>query len=211
MPENLSEVIASLRPRVDDVHAAREEALQTARTIIQRSAKTIKHLHREQFDAAEALLDELRSLLDEYYRILRPFPMIFYAPYVQTAVKEYVEVVLLHAMLRKRPLPSHEELDVEPPAYLNGLCEAASELRRYVLDVVRKGRFGEAQHLVEVMEDIYDELVTFDYPDALLSNLRQSVDGYRAVLERTQNDLAVTSTQLELIEELRLARERHER
>lgn len=210
MPENLSEVIARLRPRVDAVHTAREEALKTARTIIQHSAKSIKHLHREQFDAAEALLQELRSLLEEYYRILRPFPMIFYAPYVQAAVKEYVEAVLLDAILLKRPLPTHDELDVEPPAYLNGLCEAASELRRYVLDILRKGRFEEAQHLVEEMEDIYDELVTFDYPDALLSNLRQSVDAYRAVLERTQNDLAVTSTQLELIEELRLARERQD-
>ncbi|MER3461884.1 MAG: haloacid dehalogenase [Armatimonadota bacterium] len=211
MPENLTEVISKLRPRVNDVHSAREEALQTARTIIQRSSKTIKHLHREQFAAAEALLKELRALLDEYYRILRPFPMVFYAPYVQAAVKEYVEVVLLHALLLRRPLPTHEELDVEPPAYLNGLCEAASELRRYVLDIVRKGRFEEAQRLVDEMEDIYDELVTFDYPDALLSNLRQGVDGYRAVLERTQNDLAVTSTQLKLIEELRLARERKER
>lgn len=211
MPDNLADVIAKLRPRVDDAHVAREQALQTARTIIQRSAKAIKHLHREQFEAAEALLEELRSLLGKYYRILKAFPMIFYAPYVQVAVKEYVEAVILHAIVRNRPLPDHDELDVEPPAYLNGLCEAASELRRYVLDIVRKGRNEEAQHLVEVMEDIYDELVTFDYPDALLSNLRQSVDGYRAVLERTQNDLAVTSTQLELIEELRLARERQER
>jgi translin len=211
MPENLADVIAKLRPRVDAVHLAREEALQTARTIIQRSAKTIKHLHREQFESAEALLDELRSLLEEYYRILKPYPMIFYAPYVQAAVKEYVEAVLLHAILRKRPLPTHEELGVEPPAYLNGLCEAASELRRYVLDILRKGRYEEAQRLVEEMEDIYDELVTFDYPDALLSNLRQTVDAYRAVLERTQNDFAVTSTQLELIDELRLARERQER
>lgn len=208
MPENLSEVITKLRPRVDDVHAAREAALQTARTIIQRSAKTIKHLHREQLETAEVLLGELRSLLGEYYKILRPFPMVLYAPYVQAAVKEYVEAVLLHAILTRRPLPSHEELDVEPPAYLNGLCEAASELRRYVLDIVRKSRFQEAQRLVEEMEDIYDELVTFDYPDALLANLRQSVDAYRAVLERTQNDLAVISTQLELIEELRLTRER---
>lgn len=208
MPENLSEVITRLRPRVDDVHAAREAALQTARTIIQRSAKTIKHLHREQLETAEVLLGELRSLLGEYYKILRPFPMVLYAPYVQAAVKEYVEAVLLHAILTRRPLPSHEELDVEPPAYLNGLCEAASELRRYVLDIVRKSRFQEAQRLVEEMEDIYDELVTFDYPDALLANLRQSVDAYRAVLERTQNDLAVISTQLELIEELRLTRER---
>ncbi|RMG23789.1 MAG: haloacid dehalogenase [Armatimonadetes bacterium] len=211
MAERLSEAMERIRPRVDAVHAAREEALKTARTIIQRSAKTIKHLHRGQTEQADALLDELRQLLQEYYRILKPFPMIFYAPYVQVAVKEFVEAVLLRALLRGEPLPTHEELDVEPPAYLNGLCEAASELRRYILDSARKGDFERATRLVDEMEDIYDELVTFDYPDALLANLRQSVDALRAVLERTQNDLAVTATQRELIEELRLARGEEDR
>jgi translin len=71
---------------------------------------------------------------------------------------------------------------------------------------MRAGRADEARRLCDLMEDVYDELVTFDYPDALTSNLRRNVDALRAVLERTQSDLAVTGTQLELIEELKKAR-----
>lgn len=68
---------------------------------------------------------------------------------------------------------------------------------------MRSGETELAYSLCDEMEDIYDELITFDYPDAVTSNLRRNVDSLRAVLERTRSDLAVTGTQLELIEELR--------
>lgn len=149
-------------------------------------------------------MNEAREIIRSANDLLRDFPSLRFAPYFQDAVKEYVEARTLYAIIASDPLPTATELGVEPQAYLNGLCEAASECRRYSLDTLRKGDERKARQLCDVMEDIYDELITFDYPDALTSNLRRNVDALRAVLERTHSDLAVTGMQLELIEHLKL-------
>lgn len=203
MSKGLPEIAADLRTRFDSLHEAREGALANGRKIIQLAAKSIKHIQRRETETANELLASLKSLAVEADGALTNSPQIRFAPYHQDALKEYVEAFALMAMVTSESVPTPEELGVEAPAYLNGLCEAASECRRYALDEMRAGRADVARKLCDLMEDVYDELVTFDYPDALTSNLRRNVDALRAVLERTQSDIAVTGTQLELIEELR--------
>jgi len=206
MPEGFGDITTRLKERIDALHSARERALADGRQIIQLSSKAIKHIHRQEFDTADKLLGELKALVDTAIQHIAGSPTIKHAPYFQDAVKEYVEAVTLRAIVSEQPIPTPEALGVEPAAYLNGICESASECRRYALDELRRGNHAFARQLVNEMEDIYDELITFDYPDALTSNLRRNVDALRAVLERTQSDLAVTGTQLELINELRKTR-----
>jgi translin len=206
MPTNLSEIAEVLRGKIELQHAARERALAEGRKVIQLCSKSIKHVHRGQRDDAKKFMDEAGTIIRSALEVLEQFPTLKFAPYFQDAVKEYVEARTLFALTEKAPLPSADELGVEPQAYLNGLCEAASECRRYSLDALRRGDETTARYLAEEMEDIYDELITFDYPDALTSNLRRSVDALRAVLERTQSDLAVTGMQLELIDHLKAAK-----
>ena len=90
------------------------------------------------------------------------------------------------------------DLHVPAAAYLNGLAEAANELRRFVLDLVRRGRCAEAEPYLSMMDDIYSHLVTMDFPDALTGGLRRSTDVLRGVLERTRGDLTVAVRQEEL-------------
>jgi translin len=206
MPKGFSEVVVGIKAKIENLHAAREKALADGRLIVQMSSKAIKHLHRQEHGRADELLGELSEIVSGAHTALKNFPGIRHAPYFQDAVKEYVEAMTLRSILSQQEVSSPDDLGVEPQAYLNGICEAASECRRYALDVMRRGDAASARMLCDEMEDIYDELITFDYPDALMSNLRRNVDALRAVLERTQSDLAVTGTQLELIDELKRAR-----
>jgi translin len=48
------------------------------------------------------------------------------------------------------------------------------------------------------MEDVYDLLVTIDYPEAVTGGLRRTADALRAVLERTRSDLTTTILQVRL-------------
>jgi translin len=114
------------------------------------------------------------------------------------AEKEYAEARLTAALVTDDPLPSHVELGLRAGAWLNGLCEAASELRRYLLDRLRAGEMGQADTLLAAMSDVYDTLVTIDYPDAVTGGLRRSTDALRAVLERTRGDLTTTVLQSRL-------------
>ncbi len=96
------------------------------------------------------------------------------------------------------PLPGPTEVSVGLPAWLNGLTEAASELRRHLLDRLRAGELEVAERLLGAMEDVYDLVVTIDYPDAVTAGLRRSADALRAVLERTRSDLTTTILQTRL-------------
>ncbi len=114
------------------------------------------------------------------------------------AEKEYAEARLTAAMVDERPLPSYVELAVSGSAWLGGLAEAASELRRHLLDRLRDGELARSERLLDAMDDAYGLLITIDYPDAVTGGLRRTTDALRAVLERTRGDLTTTVLQSRL-------------
>lgn len=146
----------------------------------------------------QAGLAECETALRQAQGAVRPFPRVAYAGFLHDAEKEYAEAVLTDALVAGGRLPGAGDLGVEPQAWLNGLAEAASELRRHLLDRLRDGNAGTAEELLSAMEDVYEELVGVDYPDAVTGGLRRSADALRAVLERTRSDLTTTLLQFRL-------------
>jgi len=144
------------------------------------------------------LLTAARNLSERLTTDLAPHPDLFYTGYVQDAQKEYVEAVATFSLLSGTPLPSPGEIGVAPPAFLNGLAETVGELRRYILDKLRRGELEGSEVLLQTMDDIYSLLVTIDYPDALTGGLRRTTDATRGILERTRGDLTFALRQQDL-------------
>jgi len=196
--ENLKKIAEDIRAELDAKNAAREQALTLSREIIRLSANSIRAVHRDEFDDARELMDQARAKVIESKKLLQNQLDIYYTGYVLDAQKEYAESELTMAIVRNMPLPSHQELGVECAPYLNGLGEAIGECRRRVLDIIRLGEFERGEQILQVMDDVYYLLVTFDYPDAVTGGLRRTTDMVRGVLERTRGDLTVTISQKEL-------------
>src|SRR5258707_188135 len=192
-------IAGELRARIESTNAAREEALRECREVIRLSSRAIRAVHRLEYDEANGKLAEARAKVDHVKSVLAAHPELFYAGYVHDSQKEYVEAAAMVAIVRNETLPTPDELGVEAPAYLNGLAEAGSECRRYVLDRLRAGEMDGADRVLRVMDDIYYELITFDFPDAITGGLRPTTDAFRAVLERTRCDLTVTFQQQALL------------
>jgi translin len=131
---------------------------------------------------------------------------VAYAGFLHDAEKEFAESVLTRALVSGQPLPDHRDLRVGVPAWLNGLAEAASELRRHLLDRLRHDQTETAESLLAVMDDVYEALVGVDYPDAVTGGLRRTADALRAVLERTRSDVTTTLMQLRLRNAIEQAR-----
>jgi translin len=174
---------------------AREAGLTRCRDAIRNSANGIRAVHRSDFETAEALISKAGQLLAEAKEALAQDLDIFHAGFVHDAQKEYAEASITFAVVAGREMPSPEELDVEVPAYLNGMGEAVGELRRHLLDALRAGDVEHCEETLEVMEEVYANLVTFDFPDAMTGGLRRTTDGVRGILERTRGDLAVAVRQ----------------
>jgi len=202
---NWEEIASGLRQRAQEMHEAREAALVQCRKLGQLAARSIRHVHRHQFDEAERLLEEARGVAEAARSILRPFPELNPA-YLHDSEKEMVEAAAVLAIVHDRPYPSVRELGAQVMSYLNGMGEAASEVRRFALDEMRRGNLERAGRILGQMEAIYEELITFDYADSMTGGLRRTCDALRAVIERTRSDLTATATQRELIEELKAVR-----
>jgi translin len=187
---------------------ARNEALRRSRELIRLCATAIRASHRDEWDTARELLAQADAVADGIRDEIALYPDLLYAGYTQDALKELVEAHVTLALASGAPVPEPEPLGVAYPAYLNGLCEAASEMRRRCLDELRRNNTVEAERLVGAMDGIYDVLVTFDFPDAITGGLRRRVDQLRGVLERTRGDLTNSLRQNRLIRALRDFEER---
>ncbi len=194
----LEPIMERIREGLADKHRAREESLSLCRDALRHSANAVRAVHRGDFDEADRLIHEARTLLDAATRALEKHPDIYYAGFVHDAKKEYAEACLTLAVIAGRPIPRPEDLDVEIQAYLNGMGEAVGELRRYLLDQLRHGAIDRCEQILGVMDEMYGYLVTFDYPDALTAGLRRTTDAVRGILERTRGDFTVGARQWEL-------------
>lgn len=188
-------------------NAARDRALEQSRTLIRYCSLAIRAVHREERKGAEEQLAQARGQAKTLREGLTGYPDLYYAGYTQDALKELAEASIVFALVYDQPLPGPEELGVEVAAYLNGLGEAAGELRRHCLDTLRKGNTAGAERLLAMMDDIYSLLVTLDYPDALTGGLRRTTDMVRGVSERTRGDLTL-SLRLEAVEKAAAALEK---
>jgi translin len=187
---NLESIADRIRRGFEVRNAARDQALARSRTLIRYCANAIKAIHREEWEVADEGLETAREAAEELVAGVSDYPDLYHTGYTQDALKEYVEAFVTYAMVRDRPLPEPEDLGVEFNTYLNGLAEATTEQRRRVLDILRHAQnHDEAERLLEVMDAVYDTLVTFDFPDAITGGLRRRTDTVRGVLERTRGDL----------------------
>lgn len=179
-------------------HAVRERAIQASREVIRGSANAIRAIHRNELEQAKAQVADVGALVAETRDLLKDHPDIYFTGYTQDAQKEFAEARCVYAFIAGEPTPTPEEIAVETPSYLNGLAEAASELRRYILDALRRDDDSRSEELMQLMDDVYNVLVVMDFPDALTGGLRRTTDQLRAVLERTRGDLTMTTRQRRL-------------
>src|SRR5690606_37007605 len=105
-------------------------------------------------------------------------------------------------LIENRRLPRPEELGIEYATYVNGMAETIGEMRRPCLDILRQGYSQEAERLLSAMDEIYNFLVTMDYPDAITNGLRRQTDLVRGIIERTRADLTLSQREQHLQEAL---------
>lgn len=202
---SLDSISESIRAAFVAKNAARDAAISRSRELIRHCAESIRATHRREWENARAKLATAQAAADELRAVVQDYPDLYFSGYMQDALKEVVEVFVTYAIIRAEDLPTPESLNVDNAAYINGMAEAATELRRFILDILRRedANIVEAERLLEWMDAIYDQLVTFDFPDAITGDLRRRTDVVRGVLERTRGDLTTTLQQHRLQAALR--------
>jgi translin len=205
---NLPSIVDRIRDEFELTNALRDETLRRSRQLIRYCANSIRAIHRDEFDAARDMLATARAAAAEMVADVAAHPDLYYAGYTQDALKELCEAHITLALVINDGVPAPQELGVEPAAYLNGLAEAMGEVRRYVLDRLRRGDVAVGERLLAAMDEVYTLLITVDFPDAITGGLRRNTDMVRGVLERTRGDLTIAVRQEEMKVALRGLSER---
>ena len=175
---SLREILVSMTA----VHDAREFLLKNTREIINLCGKSIIAIHSMDMKAAAADLKDANKLLKEYKKKSR----VEVRKYLIIAEQEFVEASALYAIARGRQIPSKDSLRVSDEAYVLGLLDCVGELKRFVLDKIRRNSLKEALGAFKIMEDLFSLLYPFASLDKVIKETRKKLDVDRMLVENTR-------------------------
>lgn len=195
---DLSDLARQLREQLDSKTAARERALGASRDTIRACGNAIRAMHRYEMDAAAELLKEAQEHLDAARGVLADHHDMLHAGFVHDAEKEFAEARITYALVTEASFPAPADIGVPPAAFLKGMAESIGEIRRHILDLMRRGDLKRCEQLLASMDDSYYLLVSMDYPDGITFGLRRLTDVARSIIERTRGDFTTSSIQNQL-------------
>ena len=186
--QKLRDIAEQIDTELDEKDTVREIAIKSSRAVIRLSSSAIRAIHRKE-DYAN-LVREAKEEAMGLKGLLKEHPDLYHSGIVTDALTEMGEACLLTAIINETEFPSHRELDIPGNAYLLALGDTVGELRRLALEAMRHGDVTVAEKHLELMEEIYDTIMMFDYPNALVA-IRRKQDIARSLIEKTRGEIAV--------------------
>jgi translin len=186
--ENLQNITNQIEKSLDEKDMIREVALKSSRAITRISTSVIQKMHMG--EDINSLLNEAKDEASRLRSLLQDHTDLFHSGFVSNALQELCEAAIISAITKGEDLPEPKELHATNTAYLLGMGDAIGELRRFALDSLREGEVDKASDYLKKMERFYEELLRFNYPNALVS-IRRRQDVARGLIEKTRGEIAV--------------------
>jgi translin len=191
-------VTVSLETIINDIDSilkakdeTREKVITHSREVIRRAGSSVLAVHKRDKKALDENMDAAKAALEAALDLCRVQQEYYYVGPMPQAFQEYAEAACVRAMVAGKPLPKPSSLGIPVEPYTTGLADAVGEMRRYALDSLRRDDLKEAERALGIMEEIYTALKGFDFPRAVVPNLRRKVDVMRRLLEETRGDVTL--------------------
>jgi len=190
--KNLDKIVDKIEKNIDSKDKVREKALRSSREIITNCRKSIQLIHQNKMKDAKTKISSASTRIQKLYDLTKTYPEIYHAGFVENAAQELVEASCFYNIMKGKDLPDPDEIKTTYSSYLMGLCDLVGELRRSTLDSIREGKTKKADNYLEMMDNIYDVIIRFDYPSGLIP-IKKKQDMVRGLIEKTRGELAVAS------------------
>ncbi|MFX0044692.1 MAG: hypothetical protein ACFE8Z_02480 [Candidatus Hermodarchaeota archaeon] len=204
----LSEILEPLRTEIEEDDGVREKVLPLSRSAVRKCSESIKESHRGNFETAAGLLSEAHAIVESALKEITGSDFMARSRSLDVAYQEIAEAANLLSLLKDGGFTPPQHYGIPARAYLTGLADTVGELRRAVLDSIRQEDVDRATNLLGFMEEIFDEIQTFDFPNALVPDLRRKCDVARSIIERTRGSITSAIQQEKLVRELRAFEDR---
>lgn len=164
---------------MQEAHDAREYLLRNTRAAVLESGRAIMEVHRGNYREAEKMVAKVASTIDGY-RKKAPQNLRYL---LVTPEQEMVEASALLAVVRGRQIPSASALGVSNEGYVLGMMDSLGEIKRHVVDLLRRNEAAAARRAFARMEEMYSMLYPFAAMDRVLKEARRKMDVGRIQLE----------------------------
>lgn len=182
-------MINKFRDELERKSKIREDLFSTSRKITFLSKQSIMAIHRDDFTKAKEKLSEAGKLLKKMNELTSIHQELITGS-MSIAHQEYAEAQIFLKIVENNTFPTPHEINIPTTEYLLGLADAIGEFRRRALNSLRKNKPNLAETSLQIMENIYSELVSLEGAYRLIPELRRKCDIARRLIELTMGELA---------------------
>ncbi|MCW4000445.1 MAG: hypothetical protein NWE93_09410 [Candidatus Bathyarchaeota archaeon] len=187
----LEEVIEQIKTELTSKNEVREETHESMRKATSLSKQAILLLHQKRFDEAAKMLSEAKEKIQKLQAQGEECPEVIYGGMFSAAMQEYSEACILLTMVKEDRFVTPSEINVPSVDYVLGLADVIGEYRRLALDYLREGETKEGERCLEIMDQIFIQLLALDEAYMLVPGLRHKSDIARRIIESTRGDITV--------------------
>ena len=160
------------------------EILEQKRALVRDCSNAIKETHRRKLNTAKKLITNVKNGLKKLKNYEKEFGV-----HIEHIEQEYTEAVLLLEIVEKKKCSSPKKLNVSDVSYLNGLMDIVGELRREMLDLLRKDKYTEAERMFNEMERIYESVEPVQFSNSIVPGFRRKQDVARRQIEQARSEI----------------------
>lgn len=179
--------LESIKQEIDSFENQRELLIHQSRDIIKLSKKVIYAVHRNDIGSASDSIALMKTGMKKLYAGNSNAKLLTSGSF-KVAVQEYVEAICFYELMKNNRIPPNSELKLDAEFYLLGITDLTGELVRKAINSAIKGDYKTALKLKDLVSDLYDELMLFDFAGG---ELRKKFDSIKYDLKKL-DDLALS-------------------
>ena len=185
---SLKTLLNKIRKELKEKEKVREKAQKDMRKATSLSKQAILLIHQKRFTEAKKLTERAKEIIARLNDASTKHPEIIYSGLFNAARQEYSEANIFLNLIEESRFITPEEINVPSVDYVLGLADVVGECRRLALDALREADVEKAEKCLQIMDEIYTELMGMDEAYMLVPGLRRKCDIARRIIETTRGD-----------------------
>lgn len=186
---SLKDILKEVRNELKGKEKVRKKAFDDMRRATSLSKQAILLIHQKKVKEAKKLVEKARKVIQEVKKTAEVYPEIIHGGLFNAALQEHSEANILLTLIEESRFPTPKEIGVSSVDYALGLADVIGEYRRLALDALREGDVKNGENCLQIMDEIYVELMALDDAYMLVSGLRRKCDVARRIIEATRGDI----------------------
>jgi translin len=199
----LEAVIHEVKIELMAKNQIREETHESMRKATSLSKQSILLVHQKRLNEAEEMVESAKEKIASLQTQAKQYPEIIYGGMLSAALQEYSEANIFLVLVREGRFVTPSEINVPSVDYVLGLADVIGEYRRLALDNLRVGSVEKGERCLQIMDEVFIQLLALDEAYMLVPGLRHKSDIARRIIESTRGDITLEVRRKSLEDELK--------